>query len=991
MRTKTLHRQPDALRWVILVWLVAFWTSAARILTVEADSVIDADAVFTACEAALTADPEGESGCVCFYQTAIESGLQTEAIERLQPWLQDEGSACVALALGRLHLLRRSYQEAQPLLRHAARRYGELGQERGEVYARLNLVDTLTGLGAGGEELTTELDKARELATASGDVVLEAEIEIKQARLLLRRGGDVGWIEASLRQVRKTAFEAANPSLRRDILLTLGELLYSRGRFDEAETVFADMVDETTAAGDRFGEVNARLNRATATAARPPYPGQRQQVIEQLETVIDAAAVAENPLVEIEARRRLGRLLKGEAAREQLEIALAQARAWRERAPIVLASVLGTSALDMLTDQPEEARRRLDEAATLLLQADDPWAPLYSWSDHLRVLWATAPREEAIAAAQHRLAMVERLEQIQSTETARLEVSAVWTEIYRWLSGQLLAEVENGVGLSSGSSSDLAALAFDVSERMRARHLLESLSDGGVELPPANFESEPRSATWVTVQNGIVRLQRQLLDPHLDTDQRQLLLEELQQLELREDHLAAELRQPEDATLSRLDPAIDLARLQAGLTTEEAVLIFQTGQWQSLDGGFAGGSWLLTVSATETRVYRLPAAAQLDAAVGVFLHLFERPDSNEAIPAASLYEQLLAEALDALPAEARRLVVIPDGPLYRLPFAALRPTPEAPPLVTRYEIFLTPSVTTWLRLREAGASARHASAAGLPEAPILALADPRLELEGRETSSSSATTSRGWTRGLILPPLPYARREGRAVLRHLAGPGQLLLDHDASEATVKNLARQGLRLLHFGTHAVLDHRYPQRSAIVLAPGSAHEDGLLQPREVAALRLRGSVVVLAACQSAQGRVLEGEGALSLAHAFLQGGASAVVGSLWPLDDAEAAAVFDRFYHHLGRGASVAGALALAQSDRLEAGAPASAWAGLLVLGDGTVRIAPATSARDDSPWRPQSRRDWLLVTLLAVTLGAVATWWRQFFSQRGEQRRNRGRC
>jgi hypothetical protein len=87
------------------------------------------------------------------------------------------------------------------------------------------------------------------------------------------------------------------------------------------------------------------------------------------------------------------------------------------------------------------------------------------------------------------------------------------------------------------------------------------------------------------------------------------------------------------------------------------------------------------------------------------------------------------------------------------------------------------------------------------------------------------------------------------------------------------------------------------------------------------------------------VLSGEGALSLSRAFLEGGARAVVGSLWPIVDDEAADIFERFYWHLGRGESVARALALAQRESLEAGDPAAAWAGLVVMGDGTAVVVP----------------------------------------------------
>jgi hypothetical protein len=195
---------------------------------------------------------------------------------------------------------------------------------------------------------------------------------------------------------------------------------------------------------------------------------------------------------------------------------------------------------------------------------------------------------------------------------------------------------------------------------------------------------------------------------------------------------------------------------------------------------------------------------------------------------------------------------------------------------------------------------------------------------------------------------------------------------EASEAAVKNGARNGVRQLHLGTHAVLDERYPQRSAVLLSPGGPDEDGWLRPREVADLDLGGAVVVLASCQSAQGKVLSGEGALSLSRAFLEGGARAVVGSLWPIVDAEAADVFERFYWHLGRGESVARALTLAQRESLEAGYPAAAWAGLVVMGDGTAVVVPEPRPYAVSVLASIEPLEWALGLATAGLLLALGT-------------------
>jgi CHAT domain-containing protein len=137
---------------------------------------------------------------------------------------------------------------------------------------------------------------------------------------------------------------------------------------------------------------------------------------------------------------------------------------------------------------------------------------------------------------------------------------------------------------------------------------------------------------------------------------------------------------------------------------------------------------------------------------------------------------------------------------------------------------------------------------------------------------------------------------------------------------------------------VISAKRPERSAIILAGG----DGALTMSDIAALDLGGRLVVLAACQSADGGVLDGEGVQSLGRAFFLAGARTVVASLWPLRDDDAVALFASFYRHLDGGASVADALASAKRERLASGAPAAAWAGVVVLGDGDLRLEARAS-------------------------------------------------
>ena len=130
---------------------------------------------------------------------------------------------------------------------------------------------------------------------------------------------------------------------------------------------------------------------------------------------------------------------------------------------------------------------------------------------------------------------------------------------------------------------------------------------------------------------------------------------------------------------------------------------------------------------------------------------------------------------------------------------------------------------------------------------------------------------------------------------------------------------------------------------------ADEDGLLQADEIRRLKLENQLVVLSACRSADGEVVDGEGATSLAQAFYAAGAATLIANLWQLEDEAARAFFARFYRHLAAGERAGSALAAAQRESLKAGAPAAAWAGMMLLGDADFRVVPPPPDRLAMAW------------------------------------------
>jgi CHAT domain-containing protein len=201
-----------------------------------------------------------------------------------------------------------------------------------------------------------------------------------------------------------------------------------------------------------------------------------------------------------------------------------------------------------------------------------------------------------------------------------------------------------------------------------------------------------------------------------------------------------------------------------------------------------------------------------------------------------------------------RLVIVPDGVLSSLPFEALvRPGLRPRALVEDFAVSYAPSATVLAELSRSAAGSRGAGPTNL-----LVIAAPAIR-----GSASTGEELEGETFDLL--PLPDAASEARSIGRFGGPASEIDVGANASEARIKGRSLERFGVLHFATHALLSRRVPSRSALLLA-SEGERPGLLTAREIHRLRLRSDLVVLSACQTAQGRFLAGEGVQSLARAF-----------------------------------------------------------------------------------------------------------------------------
>ncbi len=815
------------------------------------------------------------------------------------------------LALGTL--MADIYDErAEQVMRQAAESLAARNEREIEGYVRLELFATLAMQGRL-TEADAELDRAAEDAELSGSDSLKDYVEFNRGVSAFYHGDHaVAWNQ--YKKVEAGLQPGSSIHLRWLVLSGLGDEAGAMGRHDEALEYHRHAAEILHATRDYYNEAfllvkiysdsvridahqgiaghSASARDAFAKALRAARLGGNLAASEFL--LFGAAQSTDTPVAQ-----RL----------DLLDRALTDAR--RMQNPEQIGYVLRYKAYVLASSFPSrrpEAEAILQGAFEAARRAGDTEQMARAMLQQATIHINAGERERALSEWLAMLDMVERIRDHEPDEMVRAGIQSQWAFIYYRVAGYFLQQPGPGTPIEGMDH------ALSVIERMRARTLLDSLDAAGAA---TGGSSSDLSKERAEVLRRIVREQRGLLSPVLSEDERTRRLSGLEQLEAREVYLREQIARVEPPFAALRTPVIpSIRQLQEALAPEEALLSFQS----DLDVSKTG--WALLITRDTTRVFPLPDRASLNDEVSLFLGLLERRDGSEAAGAARLYTDLMEPALAGLSPTITRLVIIPDGPLHSVPFDVLRPGAGGEPLASRFEISLAPSCSTWLRWSRAQRTEAPS--------PVLALADPTLSAgPGAPAGYRAATLASG----LSLGPLPRARQEARSVVSRLGGGSRLVVGSDATERSIKTAELNQFRMLHLAVHAVVDEQHPERSALLLAPGADDEDGLLQVREIVNLDLRGRLVILSSCSSASGTMVEGEGVLGLARAFFQAGAVAVVGSLWPLRDQEAAALVEDMAAHLGSGASISAALAAARRSRIKAGAPAASWAGLVVLGDG----------------------------------------------------------
>lgn len=848
---------------------------------------------------------------MCVFQAGVRHDALPEARQRLRTL--GAGSAdrpWPTLVLAHLALFSVHRAEAIALYETAAEGFARSGQAEGEVIARENLARQ-SRVSGDVEAAARHVTRANQVAEASQHPLVIARAAVLDASHVMDTGGDIGRARRVLVRADRITPPTAPIGLRRQILLYLAKANIHVGQIDDAlETLERHRrlaSEDGSPQGAAVVEHDSLVVKMTLGISRP-RPGLRSELVAQGESAVARAHQLGNPAAVAGIHQLLADLLRttepGRATvhlRRCLEIESGlKFPGLRARCLLSLAEYEST--------RHHGRAERLGRTALALARLDGDHVLLADvWRTRLRVGWRTLSEQQAVEQSMDALDAIERLRNRQTGETERAALFGYWAPDYRWLVGRLLQ-----------TPSRRLADALAVGERLRARVLIEQLARVGV----ASRVTDEREATRIHVTAGIAEAQRELLMPSLGPIERRRQLDRIHLLELDRQDLQNGGVPPltfHDVSFASLED------IQRTLDEREAMVWFSIAPWRNLHDEFGGGSWAIAISRHAHTIHPLPVDTELDAQVAAFVGLLRdgrTADRRWAPAARRLGEALLGDVVAHLPAGVTRLTIVTDAALPRLPFDTLS-VDDGPRIGERFEISVTPSATVWLHQREV-AKARRGDG-------VLVLADPQIP--------------RGSPDGILpLTALPGARQEARMIASRLSLPRRRVVTGSAaSERLLKQTPLGEFGIVHFAAHARADAAYPERSTIFLAPGNDTEDGWLQPHEISALDLRGAVVVLSACDSAEGSLIPGEGPLSLARAFFAGGASAVVAARWPLRDDDGARLMGYFYRALSEGQTLAAAMRDARRRAENDGLPPAAWAGVVVLGNGGQVPVPALTA------------------------------------------------
>jgi len=854
------------------------------------------------------------------FETAAKDFLRSAALWREQPdpgaknWASSalNKSAGLLRALGRPGEARKRYEEALAIT-------GSLDDAQIQAASLSNLALLAVEQGEFQQGITASLESLQK-AREAGDRVAQ----IRTLNILGYAYDQLAEGQKALQSYQQAldlARATANAKLEATALNNLGETYLALGDWETALKHFRQALPVIHRLGDRSAEAKTLIN-AGQTFQRLKRFDEARKSFDQALALARALKDPETQTFALAHQASLFVKLRQPArAVEPARQALRLAQGFPDREISVLYT-LGDAHRQM--GELRSAQEELERALSL---AHDRGDRSFEAEISLTLAKTARDRGDLTAALDRAHSAVDTIESIRASvfdQRLRTSFLATKQDFYEVYVDTLMPR--------PGAPADAARIAeaLRVNERGRARSLLDILSESGAELrvgaDPVLVDREHRLRDQVNARD---RYRFNLLAA--EKPDRRKLEETQRKLEETLDEygrVQAELRasSPGYAALTQPRP-LSVAEIQAQILDGKALLLeYSLGEKRSF-------LWVVTSDAV--RSFELPGRTRIEGLARRYYELVTA--RNGGAPGESL--QARKQRIDGADAEAGRvgrelsrmllgpaerllgdrpLLIVADGALQYIPFAALPIPSSGALLAARHDVVSLPSASALAVLRrEVRGRSRAPKTLAIFADPVFQKSDERLTgRPGQPGLMKLAAITRGGEERPSFQRLFSSGKEARAIAA-LVPPDQrfLALGFEASRSRATGPELAQYRNVHFATHGVLDSRRPELSKLVLSlyDGKGKtQDGFLRLNDIYNLRLDADLVVLSACQTALGQEIRGEGLIGLTRGFMYAGAARVLASLWSVEDRATAELMESFYRGMLRqGLSPAAALRRAQ--------------------------------------------------------------------------------
>jgi CHAT domain-containing protein/Tfp pilus assembly protein PilF len=514
--------------------------------------------------------------------------------------------------------------------------------------------------------------------------------------------------------------------------------------------------------------------------------------------------------------------------------------------------------------------------------------------------------------------------------------------------------------------------AFDVLERSRAQGLLETLATAHIDIhkgvEPELLERERSLQADIAAKSN---LRVELFRDKQKGEQILAVEKEIAHLLAEHQEVEETIRSSSPVYASLIQPrTLSVQEIRQHLLDSKTLLLeYSLGEKRS---------YVFALTAGSLDVFTLPKRSEIEALARSLYDLvtarnqivrgetdrqadkrWREADVKSWKVAAELAQMVLRPVTPMI--KNHRLVIVSDGALQYIPFAAL-PLPEAvspgftsmrrvgnsnagftgkpgSPLVVEHEVVNLPSASVMAELRreeldrpqppkavavladpvfdpkdqrvmsgvggiDSGrASGAVAPSTALPESP---LPPDRLTRSASEDRLTRSASDLGFSKDgqVALGRLVYTRQEADSILKVTPrGEGLEALDFRATRETAMSPALAQYRVVHFATHGLLNSEHPELSGLVFSMVDSRgrrQDGFLELEDIYNLNLPVDLVVLSGCETGLGKEIKGEGLIGLTRGFMYAGSSRVMASLWSVSDQATAELMAAFYKAMEQG-------------------------------------------------------------------------------------------